>query len=234
MRKLFYVTMLFSTLLIIGCIPTPGTTVIDKTKWVYKYIYNYGFPNVYYTDTIGSGIKDSVFTYPLYTENDPDLYSHQNYEIKIPSQISIYNTDNLRLVISAKNTNNNDIGVYLVSNDTIMGANWAPQTRYLPFARLQVGSQLKNNLVELNGDAYSYRQLEIILTSNSITAKTNSAQPVSMNYVNLGVNKINSIRLASAGNRTSIDWVKLYKGSKLIMTEDFNTAGQTTAKWTLP
>ena len=31
-----------------------------------------------------------------------------------------------------------------------------------------------------------------------------------------------------------MDWVKIYKGSKLIMTEDFNTDGTTTAVWTMP
>ena len=31
-----------------------------------------------------------------------------------------------------------------------------------------------------------------------------------------------------------IDWVKLYKGNKLIMTEDFNTDGVTTALWSKP
>jgi hypothetical protein len=104
----------------------------------------------------------------------------------------------------------------------------------LQYARLQVGSKLLGNFVGLNGNAYEYRQLEIIITANNITAKTNSIESATMNYSNSGINKINSIKIGAAGNRTSIDWVKLYKGNKLIMTEDFNTVGQTTAKWTLP
>ena len=31
-----------------------------------------------------------------------------------------------------------------------------------------------------------------------------------------------------------IDWVKLYKGDKLIMTEEFNVDGTTTAVWSKP
>jgi hypothetical protein len=37
--------------IISACVPTPSTPVIDKTNWVYNYVYNYGLPNINFTDS---------------------------------------------------------------------------------------------------------------------------------------------------------------------------------------
>ena len=47
------------------------------------------------------------------------------------------------------------------------------------------------------------------------------------------VGKLRTIFIVFRGSG-EMDYVRLYKGSKLIMTEDFNTDGTTTAVWSMP
>lgn len=234
MKKLFYVTMLFSTLLIIGCIPTPGTTVIDKTNWIYEYYYN---SQLQYVDSTGSGIRDSAFTYPLSTASYPQGYSHQNYKIAVPSQINLKPSDGLRLVVRSKNESiSSDMNLVFFSSDLpVLECNWNGSTSYKYFCLLRVDTVSLHNISNMNvSTSDGYHTYEVLVNATDIKSVRDGVEAATLTH-NIELNKrVDKIAIVPTNNRTNIDWVKLYKGSKLIMTEDFNTAGQTTAKWTLP
>lgn len=235
MKKRLLILMSVALVLATSCVPTPGnptTPVISKTNWVYEYYY---YSNLQHVDSTGSGIRDSVFTYPLATAGFSQGYSHQNYKISIPEQINLKPSDGLRLVMRAKNTDNTkDMNMSILCNDSSISAAWNGSSPYLFYCYLNIGSTYWRNISAMNVSTTDYHEYELIIDSTSISSKRDGVLAATYQHDQILNKRVDLIKIFPSGNRTTIDWVKLYKGNKLIMSEDFNTAGQTTAKWTLP
>jgi hypothetical protein len=98
------------------------------------------------------------------------------------------------------------------------------------FCLLGVYGQQINNVSEQVSDPTSYGEYAVGVQGGQVSSYKNGSLLRSTSYSG-STGKLQFIRVAFRGYG-EIDWVKLYKGNKLIMIENFNVDGQTSAVWT--
>ncbi|HRH56610.1 MAG TPA: hypothetical protein PLS10_03085 [Chitinophagales bacterium] len=214
--------------------PTPVTENITNTVWTMHYFEGTSGNDVFYAAP--TFIKNGVATYPATLPHGRLWFAE--YTLPVPPEIDLdLNTDSIKLVANVKNPSGDgtafeiDLGFL---SDSSSGASWQKGSDPL-FCTITVGSQTSKNITEQLIDPTNYAELAFNIQNNTANTFKNGVLTKSITYTgnNTAVGRLKRIGVAFRGYG-SIDWVKLYKGSKLIMSEDFNTNGETTAIWTMP
>ena len=214
--------------------PTPATVNITQTVWTMEYNNGSSGNNVYYAAP--TFIKNGVATYPA---SLPRVgYYFTIFTLPVPPEINLdLNTDSIKLVTNIKNPTGDgtafeiDLGL---RNDSTVYASFQKGVSPL-FCFLGVGAQKLTNVTEHLIDPTNFAELALSIQNNTVSSFKNGTLLKTMTYTGntAAGGRLRDIPISFRGNGT-IDWVKLYKGNKLIMSEDFNTDGKSTAVWTMP
>jgi len=206
---------------------------VTNTVWLLEYNQQSGGNQIYYAPQ--TFIKNGLAYFP--TNLSHSVYWVADYSIAIPKEIILnIDTDSLTLTARIRNISGdgtaNEMDLSLRQTSTNMAfASW--QKGINPtFCRLGVSGQLVSNLAELLTDPSTYAEYSINVSDNKVVALKNSTSLKSVPYTG-SLGKLGYIGVLFRGYG-EIDWIKLYKGNKLIMSEDFNVDGTTTAIWSKP
>lgn len=164
-------------------------------------------------------------------------YWFSDFTLPIPKEINLnLDNDSLKLVANIRNVNGDgraneiDLGLNYTTT-TYFSASWQKGTD-AQFCKLGLSGQSINNVTEQLTDPSTYAEYALSIQGNQVTSYKNNTALKTVSYTGTtGRAAIIDIAFRGYGE---IDWVKLYKGSKLIMIENFNTDGQTTAIWSKP
>ena len=210
--------------------PAPEVT-ISKTVWTMEYNEGSSGNHRYYAP--GSFIAGGVATFAANLPHASQWFSQ--YTLPVPQEVELdLDADDVKLVARIKNPSGDgvaqEIDLGLNYGTSFAGASW--QKSIPVFCKMTVGSQTISNVTELLTDPTNFADYAIGLSGNNLTAYKNDVALKTFPYTgSTGI--LTSINIAFRGYGT-IEWVKLYKGTTLIMSEEFDVNGQTHAVWTLP
>ena len=208
---------------------------VTNTQWVLQYNEGTSGNNMYYAPQ--TFIKNGV----AYFANN--LYHASKfftiYDLPLPKEISLnLDTDSLKLVANVRNVNGdgfaNEIDLALLYNTTTQSqamASWQKGSD-ATFCLLGVSGQTISNVTEQLTNPSTYAEYAVSAQGNQVTSYKNSAALKTVSYTG-STGNLKAVRIAFRGYG-EVDWVKLYKGNKLIMIEDFNVDGTTSALWSKP
>lgn len=206
---------------------------VTNTTWLLEYNQQSGGNQIYYAPQ--TFIKNGVAYFP--TNLSHSVYWVADYSIAIPKEINLnIDSDSLKLTAKIRNISGdgtaNEMDLSLRQTPTNMAfASWQKGSSPT-FCRLGVSGQLVSNLSELLTDPSTYAEYSISVQGGQVSAYKDNVSLKSVSYTGT-MGKLGYVGVLFRGYG-EIDWVKLYKGSKLIMIEEFNTDGTTTAVWTKP
>ena len=215
--------------------PTPATENITNTVWTMEYNNGTSGNNVYYAAP--TFIKNGVVTYPASLPRVGNYFTI--FSLPVPPEINLnLDTDSVKMVTNVKNPTGDgnafeiDLGL---SNDSKGAFASFQKGASAAFCFLGAGSQQATNVTEHLIDPTNFAELTLSIQNNTVNSFRNGTLLKTFNYTGSSTagGRLNLVTISFRGNGT-VDWVKLYKGSKLIMSEDFNTNGETTAIWTMP
>lgn len=205
---------------------------VTNTVWTMQ--YNEGSSGNYMYYAAPSFIKGGTakFASNLFHQG----YWFSIYDLPIPKEISLnLDSDSLKLVANMRNVSGDgtafemDMGLFYAAN-SFASAAW--QRSGSTFCLLGVTGQQINNVSEQVTDNTVYGEYGVSVQGGQVSSYKNGSVLRTTSYSGTTGN-LQFIRVAFRGYG-EIDWVKLYKGSKLIMIENFNVDGQTSAVWTKP
>ncbi|MDB5226046.1 MAG: Protein of unknown function precursor [Bacteroidota bacterium] len=216
----------------IACL-TSASSTITPTDWVLEYNEGSAGNNVFYSPS--SFIKNGEAAYPASLPHTSGFWFSQ-YSINVPQEINLnLNTDSLKLVATARNINGDgtareiDLGM---RNDSSVYASWEAGSDPT-FCEIHAGSQITRNISQQLTDPSTYADYALQIQNNVVSTLKNNTLLKSVSHTGDLGGRVKYLNVSFRGFG-EVDSVKLYKGSKLIMTEDFNTDGTTTAVWTMP
>ncbi len=244
MKKQFFISiilvLLTASFLFTGCseecednMVTVRDT-ITNTTWLLEYNEQSSGNQMYYAPQSFIKNGSAAFASNLYHASNKWV---SDYSIEIPKEINInVDTDSLKLTARIRNINGdgiaNEMDLALKNSNALMAyASWQ-KGAVSTFCRLGISGQLTGSLPELLTDPSSYQEYSLSVLNNQVTAYKNGTILKTVDYTG-SVGKLEAIGILFRGYG-EIDWVKLYKGNKLIMTEEFNVDGTTTAVWSKP
>ena len=197
-------------------------------------------------------IKDKFFIKNGYARiyNDsikinPNNYYHTQFRLVIPSSIKIKG-DSLNFEVGLKNPLNSssipasvgrEIDVYIKgeTNDAFIAntstSDVSPGSQ--EYALMRIGKTVINNLPELQYNFEDYGTLILQTFNRGLVAYRNDAYVKGLGYGNEKlIGRLKEIGVIFQGSGY-IDYIKLYNSAngKLLMSEDFNTDGQSTIIW---
>ena len=105
--------------------------------------------------------------------------------------------------------------------------------RHCTILKLILAHKKITDISEHLNDPNTYGEYAFQIQNNKVNTYKNNILLKSISHTISRGGSVKNINIGFRGNG-EIDWVKLYKGNKLIMTEEFNTNGTTTAVWTRP
>lgn len=216
----------------INCLTSLQAT-ITPTQWSLRYSEGTGSTDIYYQPI--NFIKNGTASFGTLPHTTGNWFSE--YSILIPQEIYLnLDTDSLRLVANVRNVvgdiNSNEIDLG-IRNDSSVFASWQKQAASLFFCQINIGSQKIANITEHLLDPTNYGEYALQIQNNTVSTFKNNAILKTVTSTNNRGGRVKYLNIAFRG-KGEIDWVKLYKGNKLIMTEDFNVDGTTSASWTKP
>ena len=240
-KNYFLLSVIVTSLMIImgcqkDCTCPAAAVTITNTDWMMTYSEGSSGNWMYYAPKTFIGGGRAYFPSNLFHQG----FWFSSYMLPIPKEIKLnLDTDSVRLVMNMRNVAGDgtafemDMGVGFAS-DAYCSAAFQKNGSSIVFCLLQVGSQVLNNLTEhlTNTSAYAEYSISIVGPEHQLTSYKNGSALRTFTYTG-STGFAQSITFAFRGYG-ECDWVKLYKGSKLIMTEDFNVDGATSAVWTLP
>jgi len=161
------------------------------------------------------------------------------YDLPLPKEINLnMDTDSIKLVANLRNVNGDglaneiDLGIiYNSTNQFQAQATWQKGS-VATFCLLGISGQTINNVTEQLTVPSTYAEYALSVQGNQVTSYKNSIALKSVAYTG-STGNVKILRVAFRGYG-EVDWVKLYKGNKLIMIENFNADGTTTALWSKP
>lgn len=205
---------------------------ITNTAWTMQYSEGSASNNMYYAPPSFIKSGTAKFASNLFHQG----YWFSIYDLPIPKEINLdMDSDSLKLISNLRNVTG-DGTAYEIDMSFFYGASsWAGaswQKVGSTFCAIGVSGQLTSNVSEQVSDPTSYGEYAISMQGNQVSSYKNGSTLKTVSYTGT-TGKLQFIRVAFRGYG-EIDWVKLYKGSKLIMIENFNVDGQTSAVWTKP
>lgn len=224
-----------------GC--TEETEIPVKSDSITRWVMNYNEGTVlgnftYYRED--QFIKNGIATYPanLY-HKEQDWYT--GYELAVPSYIKLdVDKDTVLLVARLKNPDGDKTG-----HEMSMVLVYNSMTDAKAVAVFQMGSnsngcllgithQTINNVTQQLTDANDFAEYGISVKGKKVFSHKNNfvSSLKSADYTGT-MGTLKKIRIGFRGYG-QIDWVKLYKGGRLVMVEEFNTDGTSTPVWTKP
>lgn len=215
--------------------PVPPVN-ITETEWTMSYIPSSGTPTYYDDQTfIGGGRA----YYPSYLFKSGQWFT--SFILPVPEEIDLnMDTDTVTLVARLRNVAGDgvayeiDMGIAYATGIAFSAAFQKSGPGALQYSLLQVGSQVLNNLSEhiIDNTTYADYGITVLGAEKKLSSTKNGSPLRTFSYTgSTGYAQYLTFAFRGYGE---CDWIKLYKGSKLIMTEEFNTDGKTTAVWTLP
>ena len=214
-------------------------------RWVGNYIAYRNYP-------ASRTIKDKFFVangYARIYSDTIDIYEYNYYytqfSLSIPAPLNI-DGDNITLEAGVKNPSNStfyipyhgrDVGLQIIgSSDSAFIENVVPDS-IRPDAHLyttmQIGTTVIHNIQELQYLFEDWGTLTLQTFNNGLVAYRNNEYLKGLPYG--GAAKIGRLKEIRVGFKGSgyVDWVKLYdsKTGELIMSEDFNTDGESSVVW---
>lgn len=239
-KQLIFSSLLIASFTIISCTttcpnPEPATVNITNTVWTMEYNNGSSGNNVYYAAP--TFIKDGVATYPASLPRVGHYFTI--FSLPVPPEINLnLDTDSVKMVTNVKNPTGDgtafeiDLGL---SNDSKGAFASFQKGASAAFCFLGAGAQQATNVTEHLIDPTNFAELSLSIQNNTVNSFRNGTLLKTFNYTGntTAGGRLNLLTVSFRGNGT-VDWIKLYKGSKLIMSEDFNTNGKTTAVWTMP
>lgn len=217
----------------INCLTSANGDNITPTQWKLRYFEGSVGNNVFYLPS--DFIKNGTASFGTLPHTSGNWFSE--YTIDIPQEIDLnLDTDSLRIVANVRNVNgdnnSNEIDVGLRS-DTLIYATWQKQALYLFFCQINIGATKITNIQEHLLDPTNYGEYSLQVQNNNISTYKDNVLLKSLTNTNNKGGRLKTLSVSFRG-KGEIDWIKLYKGNKLIMTEDFNVDGTTSASWTKP
>jgi hypothetical protein len=208
---------------------------VTNTQWVLQYVEGSAGNNTFYAPQ--SFIKNGKATFASNLYHASQWFSI--YDLPLPKEINLnLDTDSLKLIASIRNINGDgtanemDLGlIYNLSTQAQAQASWQKGSN-AAFCLLGITGQTINNVTEQLTNTSTYEQYAISVQGNNVTSYKNTTTLKSTPYTGT-IGSLNAVRVAFRGYG-EIDFVKLYKGNKLIMIEDFNVDGTTSALWSKP
>ena len=208
---------------------------VTNTQWVLQYAEGTAGNNTYYAPQ--SFIKNGKATFASNLYHASQWFSI--YDLPIPKEINLnLDTDSLKLIASIRNVNGDGFAnemdlalIYNLSTQAQAQAVWQKGSN-AAFCLLGITGQTINNVTEQLTNTSNYEEYAISVQGNNVTSYKNTAALKSTAYTGT-IGSLKAVRVAFRGYG-EIDWVKLYKGNKLIMIENFNVDGTTSALWSKP
>lgn len=208
---------------------------VTNTFWTLGYNQGTSGNAMYYAPL--TFIKNGIAYFPSNLYHSSQWFSV--YDLPIPKEINLdVDTDSLKLVANVRNVNGdgtaNEIDLGLIYNLTTAsqaGASWQKGSNPA-FCLLGITGQQINNVSEQLTDPASYAEYAVGTQGNQVSSYKNGSLLKTSSYTGT-TGKLKAIRVAFRGYG-EVDWVKLYKGNKLIMIENFSVDGVTTAIWSKP
>lgn len=222
-----------------------SATAAAGTNWQGAFLSSSGNP-------MSRVIKDKFFIRNGYARiyNDsikinPNNYYHTQFRLVIPSSIKIKG-DSLNFEVGLKNPLNStsipatvgrEIDVYIKgeTNDAFIAntstSDVSPGS--LDYALMRVGKTVINNVTELQYNFEDYTTFVLQTFNEGLVAYRNDAYIKGLAYYNEpNIGRLREIGIIFQGSGY-IDYIKLYNSAngKLLMSEDFNTDGQSTVVW---
>lgn len=211
-----------------------STTTITPTEWTLRYSEGSAGNVVMYSDN--NFIKNGIANFGTLPHTSGHWFSQ--YTIDIPQEIVLnLDTDSLKVVANLKNSIGDDVAneidlsfLYKYNPDTLTAsASW--QKGVNPsFCLIGITYQVINNVSEQLTDPSVYAEYAVGVQGNKVSSYKNSTLLKSVSYTG-STGTVKGIAFTFRGNGEA-DWVRIYKGDKLIMSEDFNIDGTTSATWT--
>lgn len=218
----------------INCLSVLQPT-ITPTQWSLRYSEGTGSSDIFYQPI--NFIKNGTASFGTLPHTNGHWFSV--YTLPIPIEIDLnLDTDSLTIVANVRNpigddnANEIDLGI---NSDTACYATWQKGTTpaALYYSQINIGSQKITDISEHLNDPNTYGEYAFQIQNNKVNTYKNNILLKSISHTTSRGGSVKNINIGFRGNG-EIDWVKLYKGNKLIMTEEFNTNGTTTAVWTRP
>jgi len=204
---------------------------VTLTNWTLQYFEGSAGNNTFYAP--GSFIKNGKATFAsnLFHQN----YWFSEYSLPIPKEINLnLDTDSLKIVANLRNINGDgnshelDLGI---NSDINLYAVWQNATSY--YNQINIGSQKITDVNEHVTNTGVYAEYALQVQNNTVSTLKNNTVLKTVSHTGSRGGRVKYINVAFRGYG-EVDWVKLYKGNKLIMVEDFNVDGTTTAIWSKP
>jgi len=209
---------------------------ITPTQWNLHYWEGSAGNHLYYTPS--NFIKNGTANFGSLPHTSGHWFVQ--YDLPVPPEINLdLDNDSLRIVASVRNINgdgtSNEINLG-IGSDTVCYATWqdiSVQPGYLYFCQINIGSQKTVNISEHSINPSIYAQYAFQLQKTNIQTFKDNVLLKTITGTNYRGGRVKEVHITFRGYG-EVDWVKLYKGNKLIMSEDFNTNGTTSAVWTMP
>ncbi len=206
---------------------------VTNTQWVVHYFEGTSGNDMYYAPQTFIKNGKAYFPSNLFHQN----YWFTEYTLSLPKEINVnLDTDSLKIVANVRNAsgdgNSNEIDLG-INSDIPFYATFQKQASFLYFCQLNIGTQKITNISEHLLDPTSYGEYALQVQNNTISTLKNNTVLKSISHTTSRGGRVKYVNVAFRGYG-EIDWVKLYKGSKLIMIEDFNVDGTTSALWSKP
>jgi hypothetical protein len=206
---------------------------VTNTVWTLQYFEGTSGNNMFYAPPTFIKNGKAYFPSNLFHQN----YWFAEYTLPIPKEINLnLDTDSLKIVANVRNVsgdgNSNEIDLG-INSDIQFYATFQKQAGFLYYCQLNIGTTKITNINEHLLDPTAYGEYALQIQNNTISTFKNSTLLKSVSHTASRGGRVKYLNIAFRGYG-EIDWVKLYKGSKLIMTEDFSTDGNTTALWVKP
>jgi hypothetical protein len=237
MKRIFLINAVFLVFGIVSCTddcttPTPDTH-ISNTEWFLHYFEGSAGNDVFYAPQ--TFIKSGKATYPATLPHGINWFTE--YVLPVPEEIDLnLDSDSLKIVANVRNVNGDgnsyeiDLGL---RNDSSLYASWQKQSLYVFYCQINIGAFKVTNITEHLLDPSTFGEYALQIQNNTVSTFKNNTLLKSVSHSGNRGGRVEWINVSFRGYG-EIDWVKLYNGSKLIMSEDFNTDGTTTAIWTMP
>lgn len=208
---------------------------VTNTQWTLLYNEGTSGNPIYYAPQ--TFIKSGTAYFPSNLYHASKFFTI--YDLPLPKEINLnLDTDSLKIVANVRNVNGdgfaNEIDLGLMYNITTQSqalATWQKGSD-ATFCLLGVSGQTISNVTEQLTNPSSYAEYALSVQGNQVTSYKGGTVLKSASYTGTTGN-LKVVRVAFRGYG-EVDWVKLYKGNKLIMIEDFNVDGTTTALWSKP
>ncbi len=206
---------------------------VTNTQWVAHYFEGTSGNDMYYAPQ--SFIKNGKAYFPsnLFHQG----YWFTEYTLSIPKEINLnLDTDSLKLIANVKNTNGDgtsneiDLGI---NSDVLFYATFQKQMSFLYYCQINIGAQKTTNISEHILDPTNYGEYALQIQNDTVSTYKNNTLLKSVSHTTSRGGRVKYLSISFRGYG-EIDWVKLYKGNKLIMIENFNVDGTTTALWSKP